>query len=410
MSSIQFRTFTTNCKAFLSLLSFGLLGSLILASGQTVAHEIRPAVADLSITSATTQDQSLGRLVIIIDFNVEMFLADLDASVVSNTDDAEQGDDYDAYRRLSVADLSVQFKKQWPRFAASLVGRAGREPLAFQLGGIEVENNVDLSLPRSSKVSIYSPLPDNNSPIEFGWDAKLGPLVVRQQHITANSDDLYTAYLAPGSISAPIPRQGQAALSTQAIITDYIKNGFIHIVPKGLDHILFVLGLFFYAARWQPLLGQVTLFTLAHSLTLFLASTGYIVVSPTVIEPMIAASIIYIAYENIRGQRMNAIRILVIFVFGLLHGLGFASVLSDIMIGDSMLNAGGFASGQFILSLISFNIGVELGQLAVLAPAFLLFGVIANNALWYRKLIALPASYLIGATGTWMLFTRVING
>ena len=113
-----------------------------------------------------------------------------------------------------VADLSVQFKKQWPRFAASLVGRAGREPLAFQLGGIEIENNVDLSLPRSSKVSIYSPLPDNNSPIEFGWDAKLGPLVVRQQHITANPDDLYTAYLAPGSISAPIPRQGQAAQST----------------------------------------------------------------------------------------------------------------------------------------------------------------------------------------------------
>ena len=100
---------------------------------------------------------------------------------------------------------------------------------------------------------------------------------------------------AAASISAPIPRQGQAAQSTQAIITDYIKNGFIHIVPKGLDHILFVLGLFFYAARWQPLLGQVTLFTLAHSLTLFLASTGYIVVSPTVIEPMIAASIIYIA-------------------------------------------------------------------------------------------------------------------
>ena len=409
MLLIHFRTFIANCKAFLSLLSFGLFASLILASGQSVAHEIRPAVADLSIMSTTTQDQALGRLVIIIDFNVEMFLADLDASVLKNTDNAQQGEDYDAYRRLSVADLSSQFSEQWPRFAASLVGRAGREALAFQLEGIEVKNNVDLSLPRSSKVSIYSYLPDNNSPIEFGWDAKLGPLVLRQQDVTANSDDLYTAYLAPGSISAPIPRQGPAVQSTQAIITDYIKNGFIHIVPKGFDHILFVLGLFFYAARWQPLLGQVTLFTLAHSLTLFLASTGHIVVSPTVIEPMIAASIIYIAYENIRRQRMNAIRILVIFLFGLLHGLGFASVLSDIMIDDSMPSASGFANGKFILSLISFNIGVELGQLAVLAPAFLLFGVIAKNALWYQKLIAIPASYLIGAIGAWMLFTRVIT-
>ena len=142
MLLIHFRTFTANCKAFLFLLSFGLLGSLILASGQSVAHEIRPAVADLSISSTTTQDQALGRLDIIIDFNVEMFLADLDASVVSNTDDAQQGEDYDAYRRLSVADLSSHFKKQWPRFAASLVGRAGREALAFQLGAIEVENNV----------------------------------------------------------------------------------------------------------------------------------------------------------------------------------------------------------------------------------------------------------------------------
>ena len=274
MLLIHFRTFTANCKAFLSLLSFGLLGSLILASGQSVAHEIRPAVADLSITSATTQDQSLGRLVIIIDFNVEMFLADLDASVVSNTDDAQQGEDYDAYRRLSVAELSSEFSEQWPRFAASLVGRAGGEALAFQLGGVEVENNLDLSLPRSSKVSIYSSLPDNNSSIEFGWDAKLGPLVLRQQDVTANPDDLYTAYLAPGSISAPIPRQGPAVQSTQAIITDYIKNGFIHIVPKGFDHILFVLGLFFYAARWQPLLGQVTLFTIAHSVTLFWPPTA----------------------------------------------------------------------------------------------------------------------------------------
>jgi hypothetical protein len=129
-----------------------------------------------------------------------------------------------------------------------------------------------------------------------------------------------------------------------------------------------------------------------------------------VIEPLIAASIIYIAYENICQKGMNAARILVIFGFGLLHGLGFASVLGGIMINDSMLNAGEFANGQFILSLISFNIGVELGQLAVLVPAFLLFGVIAGNALWYRKTIALPASYLIGATGIWMLVMRVISG
>ena len=90
---------------------------------------------------------------------------------------------------------------------------------------------------------------------------------------------------------------------------------------------------------------------------------------------------------------------MVIFVFGLLHGLGFASVLGDI----------GLANGQFIISLIGFNIGVELGQLAVLVPAFLLFGVAAGNALWYQRLIAIPASYLIGAIGLWMLITRLVS-
>jgi hypothetical protein len=89
----------------------------------------------------------------------------------------------------------------------------------------------------------------------------------------------------------------------------------------------------------------------------------------------------------------------VIFAFGLLHGLGFASVLDDI----------GLADDQFMVSLISFNIGVELGQLAVLIPAFLVFGVAARNAVWYRRLIAAPASALIGAIGLWMLTTRLVG-
>ena len=108
-----------------------------MASGQSVAHEIRPAVADLSIKSTTTQDQALGRLVIIIDFNIEMFLADLDASVVSNTDDAQQGEDYDAYRRLSVADLSLQFKKldkQLPVRISYPVGRTRFPVIVFSHG------------------------------------------------------------------------------------------------------------------------------------------------------------------------------------------------------------------------------------------------------------------------------------
>jgi hypothetical protein len=365
-----------------------------------IAHEIRPAVADLSMTSAppSADDQALlGRLSITIDLNAELFLAGLDASLVRDTDDAPQGKDYDALRALTADQLAQKFTDQWPDFEKALDGLADNRPLSFQLDAIEVEDNPAVTLPRSSKIQISAPLEPSDANVRFGWNATLGPLVIRQQSQTEKLENLYTAYLEPGVISAPIKRQGVTVQPVLMTMLDYAKIGFVHIVPKGLDHILFVLGLFFYAARWRPLLGQVTLFTLAHTTTLMLASTGHIVVSPNLVEPLIAASIIYVAFENLRSERLHAGRLLVIFAFGLLHGLGFASVLGDI----------GLADGQFMVSLISFNIGVELGQLAVLVPAFLLFGVVAGNALWYRRLIAIPSSCLIGAIGMWMLITRV---
>ena len=402
----DFRPLMKNCKALTYRLVLAVC--LIVISPLTmsaismsaIAHEIRPAVADLSMTSAppSADDQALlGRLSITIDLNAELFLAGLDASLVRDTDDAPQGKDYDALRALTADQLAQKFTDQWPDFEKALDGLADNRPLSFQLDAIEVEDNPAVTLPRSSKIQISAPLEPSDANVRFGWNATLGPLVIRQQSQTEKLENLYTAYLEPGAISAPIKRQGVTVQPVLMTMLDYAKIGFVHIVPKGLDHILFVLGLFFYAARWRPLLGQVTLFTLAHTTTLMLASTGHIIVSPNLVEPLIAASIIYVAFENLRSERLHAGRLLVIFAFGLLHGLGFASVLGDI----------GLADGQFMVSLISFNIGVELGQLAVLVPAFLLFGVVAGNALWYRRLISIPSSYLIGAIGMWMLITRV---
>ena len=402
----DFRPLMKNCKALTYRLVLAVclfvISPLTMSaiSMSAIAHEIRPAVADLSMTSAppSADDQALlGRLSITIDLNAELFLAGLDASLVRDTDDAPQGKDYDALRALTADQLAQKFTDQWPDFEKALDGLADNRPLSFQLDAIEVEDNPAVTLPRSSKIQISAPLEPSDANVRFGWNAALGPLVIRQQSQTEKLENLYTAYLEPGVISAPIKRQGVTVQPVLMTMLDYAKIGFVHIVPKGLDHILFVLGLFFYAARWRPLLGQVTLFTLAHTTTLMLASTGHIVVSPNLVEPLIAASIIYVAFENLRSERLHAGRLVVIFAFGLLHGLGFASVLGDI----------GLADGQFMVSLISFNIGVELGQLAVLVPAFLLFGVAAGNALWYRRLIAIPSSYLIGAIGMWMLITRV---
>ena len=148
----------------------------------------------------------------------------------------------------------------------------------------------------------------------------------------------------------------------------YVISGFDHIIPKGLDHILFVLGLFFSSLLITKLLWQITAFTVAHSLTLGLASIGTISISSNIVEPLIALSIAWVAFESCVFRHPKKWRILVIFVFGLLHGLGFASVLSDY----------GLPKSDFLISLAAFNVGVELGQISVVAIAAIL-------TLWFRK-------------------------
>ena len=373
------------------LLLIGLIGSL---PQHASAHEIRPAVADLTISATAPATVTVS-----IDFTAETFLAGLDASQIKDTDQSPQSADYDALRALSADALAARFTAAFADFTTGLVGRADDAPLTFSLSAFSVTDNPALALPRSSRLTISAPLPATTKTIQFGWDAKLGPLVLRQQADGVAVENLYTGYLVPGQLSAPIAVTGLTPQTGFDVFVDYIKIGFVHIMPLGFDHIIFVLGLFFFAARLKPLLIQVTLFTVAHTVTLALASTGLVTVSPAIIEPLIAASIVYVAVENLWRHQLRAGRLLIIFGFGLLHGLGFASVLGEI----------GLAPSHFILSLVSFNIGVELGQLAVLVPAYIVFVMIAGGGVCYRRLIATPASLAIAATGLWMLASRLVG-
>lgn len=171
--------------------------------------------------------------------------------------------------------------------------------------------------------------------------------------------------------------------------------GFTHILPKGLDHILFVLGLFLLSPGWRPLLWQVTAFTVAHSITLALAIQGSISVPPEIVEPIIALSITIIALENVLSRELKPWRPVVVFVFGLIHGLGFAGVLEEI----------GLPDGEQWIALIAFNLGVEFGQIAVILMAL---GVVwfFRQSPWYRQRITIPASLIIGAVGLFWFFER----
>jgi len=178
--------------------------------------------------------------------------------------------------------------------------------------------------------------------------------------------------------------------------TGYFKQGFEHILPEGLDHILFVLGLFLLCRAWKPILIQVTTFTAAHTVTLALATLGYVSAPGHIVEPIIAASIAVIALENIFRPTYGKFRIILVFVFGLIHGLGFAQRLIDERI----------PSGSIVSSLLGFNLGVEFGQLAVIGLAVAATFWIKDEEK-YRGWVVIPASTLIAVAGLFWAYQRV---
>jgi hypothetical protein len=187
-----------------------------------------------------------------------------------------------------------------------------------------------------------------------------------------------------------------AAMSSYEKFQLYIKAGFEHIIPKGLDHILFVLGLFFSSLVLASLLWQITAFTLAHSITLGLAALGMIGSLTNIIEPLIALSIVWIAIENCLFKKASKWRPLVVFSFGLLHGLGFAAVLSEY----------GLPKDDLVASLVAFNIGIELGQLSLIFLAFMITFFIQKKT-WYRQLVQIPVSIIIGLVGCYWFVERL---
>jgi len=181
-----------------------------------------------------------------------------------------------------------------------------------------------------------------------------------------------------------------------ATFIELLRQGFVHVVPLGWDHILFVLGLFLLSREWKPLLLQVTTFTVAHTITLGLATLGHVSVSAGIVEPIIAASIAIVALENIFRPKYSHWRLLVVFIFGLIHGLGFAGALSALDL----------APGALVVGLLGFNVGVEVGQIAVISLALTMtFGI--RDAEKYRKFIVIPGSIAIALMGIWWTIERV---
>lgn len=184
----------------------------------------------------------------------------------------------------------------------------------------------------------------------------------------------------------------------------YVRIGIGHILPAGLDHILFVLALFLSSTSVRQLVIQISTFTVAHTVTLGLAAAGVITPVSAMVEPVIAASIAFVAVENLFVDGMPRWRPLVVFLFGLVHGLGFAGFFGEL----------GLPKAQFLSGLIGFNVGVEIGQLSVVAAAFGLAWLARHKTQRlheredYRRNVVVPASLVIALTGTWWAAERTL--
>ena len=178
--------------------------------------------------------------------------------------------------------------------------------------------------------------------------------------------------------------------------TSYIYLGFDHLL-NGLDHILFVVGLMFLVVGTINLIKSITAFTIAHSITLGLSVFNIIKLPQATIEIMIALTIVYLAAEIKNSKKYEFTPWNLAFGFGLLHGLGFAGALSDI----------GIENNEILLSLLFFNVGIEIGQL-VLIPFIWIFIFIANNYNFYKKSVVF-SSYFVGSMGAYWVISRFIN-
>jgi len=345
------------------------------------AHQPRPAIVTLTLGWSEAE--------LAIRLDLEGTIAGL---AVAETTEATSH--YKWLRAMEPSELRREVERSAADFLSGFTINFDGVRAPLRLVAAEIPKGEDPALPRISTLRIALSVPVGARSVGWMGPAAAGDTVLR---ITAIPEQrvLFAGLLQQGQPS-PAVEIGRAE-TRHLGFGHYVIFGFEHIVPEGLDHILFVTGLFLLNARLRPLMWQVSAFTVAHSITLALGLYGIVRIPSEVVEPLIAASIVFVAVENLTTDRLHRWRPAVIFVFGLVHGLGFSGVLQEI----------GLPQADFLSALFGFNIGVELGQLAVLGGCFLAVGLWFRQREWYRRVVTNPASLAIALIGAYWFVERV---
>ena len=361
------------------------------------ADVVKPALVEITVNKQ-------GEVSIEVRASIEALLTGINGRY-KNTKDAPNADEYDALRRMSSEALRPEFKKFEARFIdkVKLLDDKG-EPIALSISKVKIPERGYTKIPRISVISLTGHVDLSTQWVKWYYPLSFGDHAVRLRQVDKAKQKYHWSewqWLRNDKFSEPLSiSEIVAKKPLYKTIANYIELGFKHILPKGTDHILFILGLFLFSTAWRPLLWQITMFTIAHTITLGLAMNGIFDLPARLVQPLIALSIVYVGVENVFNKGLKKSRLVLVFAFGLLHGLGFANMLADF----------GMPEDAFATALISFNVGVELGQLAILLGAFLLIGLWFGKREWYKKLVINPASIAIALIAFYWFLDRLELG
>ena len=359
-----------------------------------MADVVKPALVEIIVNQQ-------GQVKIEIRASIEALLTGINGQY-KNTKDAPNADEYDVLRKMQSEALKIELEQFKQKFLAEIsLTDNHNKIIALSMDKVEVPEPGYTKVPRISVINLRGEIDPHVDSVSWYYPAAFGDNAVRLKQVDELKEKYHWSewqWLRKDVASEALSlTEIVARKPLYKTIADYIILGFEHILPKGMDHILFILGLFLFAATFKPLLWQVTMFTVAHTITLGLAMNGFISLPANLVEPLIALSIVYIGFENILSNHLKNSRLVLVFFFGLLHGLGFASVLADFEMPEN----------SFLTALISFNVGVELGQLAIILIAYLLIGFFFNKKAWYKKFITNPISLLITVVAFYWFIQRL---
>jgi hydrogenase/urease accessory protein HupE len=374
---------------FDKLIFFKIFIFILFFIKSSYAHELRPAIANLNIY----EKDNIINANLSIQLNLEAIIAGIETRH-SNTEESEKSEEYQDLRRMSPAILLNQFNSKIKNFGNKINITSNISNLDLALISVVIPEVGNTDIIRDTTVT-FDIQNIKEERFKFSWDKNLGSIILRINSI--HNKPLYTELIEDGKKSKSFSIKNQTKMGLFQNIREYTLLGFKHIIPKGLDHILFVLALFLLSPKLRPLVLQVSIFTLAHTITLFLGALKIITIPAIIVEPIIALSICFIAIENLFTESIRRTRPYIIFIFGLLHGLGFAGVLNEI----------GISTNLFISSLISFNVGVELGQISVIILSYILIALLFQKKSWYQNRVTKPISMIIASIGFYWFIQRL---